>query len=133
MKGAAWGGGFLIAVGALIAALVLAGTSTSPASWIERHYAAQGDSWTTTDDPLTAAGDIADRHKPVDRAVDPSGVFLRYPDVIVAVLATGSGSVIHVDQADAGYRRWHEHVAGRWGGPAGHATLFRGGGPGDGK
>ncbi|MDX6738683.1 DUF4247 domain-containing protein [Actinocorallia sp. A-T 12471] len=133
MKGAAWGGGILVFIGALIAALVLLNGSRSPDGWIADHYARSGDAWTTQKDPLAAADELSDEFRPVDRVVDPSGVFLRYPEVIVAVLAAGAGSKVYVDRADVGYQRWHKHVGGRWGGPAGHATLFRGGGPGDGK
>lgn len=135
MKRGLIGGGLLAAVGAVIIAVTLIGAGTSPSGWISGHYARtpQAGVYRTGQTPTQVAGTLSRRFTPLDRAYDPAGVFLRYSSVMVAVLADGRGSRIQVLPVDRGYRRYHSYVGGRWGGPGGRASSFRGGGPGSGK
>lgn len=128
------GGGLLAALGAvvLVGALLIGGTS--PRGWIAGRYSRMGaGTYQAAGSPTVVAAEISRKFRPADRAYDPAGIFLRYSDAVVAVLATGAGSRIVVDDADRGYRRWYPYVGGRWGGPGGRGALFRGGGPGAGK
>lgn len=129
------GGGLLAGVGAVILAVSLISSSNSPKGWISSHYSrtAVADTYRADQAPSRVAGAISRRFKPLDRAYDPAGAFLRYPTVMVAVLADGRGSRVEVLPVDRGYRRYHSYVGGRWGGPGGRASSFRGGGPGSGK
>lgn len=129
------GGGLLAVVGAGILAFSLIGSTLSPKGWISSHYArtAAADVYRADQTPTRVAGTIGRRFKPLDRAYDPAGVFLRYSSVMVAVLADGRGSRVEVLPVGRGYRRYHSYVGGRWGGPGGRASSFRGGGPGSGK
>lgn len=128
------GGGLLAGLGILVLIGALISGSTSPRGWINSHYkrTAAG-TYQAPGHPTKVAGDIARRFRPTDRAYDPSGVFLRYPEVVVAVLPAAGGSRVLVDSSRRGYARWYGYVGGRWGGPGGSASFFRGGGPGDGK
>lgn len=126
------------AIATLLGVVVLAGAlisgNTSPRGWIAAHYTRAGTGvYRSGTPPLAVAGAITRRFTPADRAHDPAGVFLRYPGVIVAVLPDGRGSRILVDDEDRGYRRHYAYIGNRWGGPGGRASLFRGGGPGEGK
>ncbi|WP_067491112.1 DUF4247 domain-containing protein [Actinomadura hibisca] len=135
MKRALVGGGLLAAIGVFILVMALVSGGSSPKGWIARTYArtAPG-TYLSTDSALRTAQRISAKYKPSDRAADPTGVYLRYPDLVVAVLPQGGkGSRITVDTAARGYARYHSSVGGRWGGPGGHASTFRGGGPGEGK
>jgi hypothetical protein len=129
------GGGLLLGLGAVVLVGVLLAGNTSPRGWIGEHYSRTGvGAYRSASPPTRVAAEITRKFKPSDRTYDPSGVFLRYPSVVVAVLSDGArGSRIMVDDADRGYRRWYSHVGGRWGGPGGRSTMFRGGGPGAGK
>lgn len=78
---------------------------------------------------------ITDADRPSQRLTDSAGVFLRYPDTIVAVhrAASGSGTEIEVDDDDRGYARWYPYVGSYFGSGRGVGESFRGGGPGGGK
>jgi hypothetical protein len=128
------GGGLLAVLGAIVLAGALVSGNTSPRGWIGSHYTKIGNGvYRAPGPPLTVAAGLARKFRPSDRAYDPAGVFLRYPNTIVAVLPDGKGSRVLVDDLDRGYRRHHGYVGSRWGGPSGRASLFRGGGPGSGK
>jgi len=128
------GGGLLVLLGALVVVGALAGGNTSPRGWIGAHYAKIADgAYRAPEPPTKVAAALSGKFRPTDRVYDPSGVFLRYPDMIVAVLPDGKGSRVLVDDVETGYRRHHSSVGGRWGGPGGRASMFRGGGPGGGK
>ncbi|MGH3391391.1 MAG: DUF4247 domain-containing protein [Actinomadura sp.] len=128
------GGGLLAALGAVVLTGSLLVGGTSPRGWIARTYPNTGvGAYRASAPPTAVAAQISRRFRPADRAYDPAGIFLRYSDSVVAVLATGAGSRIVVDDANRGYRRWYPYVGGRWGGPGGRGALFRGGGPGAGK
>lgn len=133
MKKAVIGGGILTLIGAFILMMTVRGDADSPRDWIAERFQASGGGYRSGEPPIRTADRIIRRSRPVDRAYDPAGVFLRYPGAVVAVLPAAAGSLIYVDDPERGYRRWHTYVDGRWGGPAGRASLFRGGGPGDGK
>ncbi|GAA2075901.1 DUF4247 domain-containing protein [Actinomadura alba] len=128
-------GGLVAGLGviALVGALVSGGSS--PRGWIAKNYTrTAADTFRASGMPTKVASDISRKHRPADRIYDPSGVFLRYPKVIVAVLPDGvQGSRITVDDADRGFRRYYSYVGARWGGPDGRISSFRGGGPGAGK
>ena len=90
----------------------------------------------SNDSPVATANEIAEAWKPADRRDDPSGIYLRYRDDVVAVVDDPDdegGSIITVDDADHGYRRWYGYVGGWWGIYTGRGDTFRGGGPGAGK
>ncbi|MEO3782376.1 DUF4247 domain-containing protein [Actinocorallia sp. B10E7] len=133
MKKAMIGGGILMLVGVIILALTVRGGTRSPREWISGRFPAGGGGYQSGQPPIRTAGEIIGHSRPVDRVYDPAGVFLRYPGAVVAVLPAATGSVIHVDTPERGYQRWRGYVNGRWGGPGGRASLFRGGGPGGGK
>lgn len=128
------GGGLLTLLGVIVLAGALISGSTSPRGWINSHYTrTAAGTYRAQGTPLRVARDISRKFKPSDRAYDPSGVFLRYPGLVVAVLPDGRGSRVLVDNADRGYRRHYTYIGGRWGGPGGRGSIFRGGGPGAGK
>lgn len=131
MKKHVIGGGILAVVGAIVL-LVATFQSSSPKGWIPKHYAKNGRDYSSPQAPIATAAQISRKFKPSDRTYDPTGVYLRYPDAVIAIRPGPRGSTIYVDDPDTGFRRWHSHVAGRWGGPGGRASLFRGGGPGGG-
>lgn len=127
------GGGIAAVLGTIVLAAALASGNSSPYGWISSHYTKVGDGvYRANASPLSVAGAITRRFKPSDKAYDPSGVFLRYPKHIVAVLPVAGGSQILIDDVDRGYRRHHGYVGSRWGGSGGRASTFRGGGPGGG-
>lgn len=133
MKKALLGGGLLIIIGATILLVTLTSGTKSPQDWIAGRFPASEGGYRSEEAPIETAGRIIDRSEPVERAYDPAGVFLRYSGAVVAVLPAATGSLIYVDTPERGYERWHKYVNGRWGGPAGRVSLFRGGGPGGGK
>jgi hypothetical protein len=128
------GGGLLAALGAVVLAGVLVAGHGSPRGWIGKQYTrtAAGE-YRSSASPARVASAIGRKFRPSDRAIDGSGIFLRYPKVVVAVLGSGAGSRIVVDDADRGYRRWYSHVGSRWRAPTSRGSVFRGGGPGSGK
>ncbi|RAY14464.1 DUF4247 domain-containing protein [Actinomadura craniellae] len=134
MKRGLIGGGLLAGLGAVILVGVLVSNSTSPRSWIAGKYTkVNATTFRAAAPPAKVAGEIARKFKPSDRVYVPAGAFLRYPKVMIAVLPDGRGSRISIETPDRGYRNHHSAVSGRWGGPGGRASLFRGGGPGEGK
>lgn len=83
--------------------------------------------------PLKVAGEIGRKYKTEERVYTPTGVYLRYHNVIVGILPDGKGSRITLDTPERGYARYHSAVGGTWGGPGGKtSSSFRGGGPGGG-
>lgn len=122
------GGGLLAGVGGLVLLLTLfSGGGSSPRSWIGQQYAGMKSS----KPPTLVAQEISNKYSPIDRANDPTGVFLRYSNDVVAVLPDGTGSRIRMDNPQHAYATWFPILGGRWGGPGG-ASTFRGGGPGGG-
>jgi len=97
----------------------------------------EGDSATlTSKDPVSkTAADIRKAWKPAQERVDPSGTFLRYKDLVVAITPRPEGgSTIYLDDEERGYNRWFFFVGGFWGsGGVGGVGGTRGGGPGAGK
>jgi hypothetical protein len=139
---------FWLKVAAAVALLVLGGgglaalllSAGSVRGWVGDRYPrvsseAGGQSvvYSSPKRPSAVAAEIADRWTPAQRLSDPSGVFLRYSDAVVAVTPSGGGSRIYVDDADRGYARWFPFLGGFWGTYSGPAETFRGGGPGAGK
>ncbi len=128
-----------VALGVCLAmiALVLA-VSGSPRDYVRKHYRyVSGDShsavYAATVPPSSVVAAISSRHKPADRLTTPSGYFLRYHDLIVAVTGDPRGSRIYLDDERTGYRRWYGYVGGTWGTYSGRGEGLRGGGPGVGK
>jgi len=127
------GGGIVAVLGTIVLVAAAFSGNTSPDRWISSHYTRVGDGvYRANGSPLSVAAAISRKFKPSDRIYEPSGVFLRYPKHIVAVLPVAGGSQILVDDVDRGYRRHHSSVGSRWGGSGGRASIFRGGGPGGG-
>ncbi|MBC6457806.1 DUF4247 domain-containing protein [Actinomadura sp. HBU206391] len=127
-------GGLVAGLGviALVASLLTGGSS--PRGWIAKNYTRTAtDTYRASGAPTKVASDITRKFRPSERADDPAGVFLRYSNLVVAVLPDGvMGSRITVDDADRGYRRYYNYVGNRWAAP-GRGSDFRGGGPGEGK
>lgn len=121
------GGAISVLLGALILVLALPDTK-SPEGWIRDNYRAEGGAYLSSKTPVATADEVRSALKPLDVVYDPAGVFLRYSGAIVGILPKGQGSIVHVDDPDDGFRRWHAHVGRRWG----NDRLFRGGGPGGG-
>jgi hypothetical protein len=139
---------FQLKIAAAVALLVLGGgglaalllTAGSVRGWVGERYTrvssetgGRGVVYSSPKRPSVVAAEIADRWKPAQRLNDPSGVFLRYSDAVVAVTSSGGGSRIHVDDPSRGYARWFPYLGGYWGTYSGPAETFRGGGPGAGK
>lgn len=91
------------------------------------------DVFTSTKPPTRVAKEIAKVNKPADRRVAQSGIFLRYSKDNVAVVPSGRGSRIYLDDAKTGYIRNYGYIGGWWGSYSGPGEAFRGGGPGSGK
>lgn len=87
----------------------------------------------SADPPAATADAIAAAWTPAERLDDPTGVYLRYRDVLVAALPADGGSWITVDRVQQGYARYYPVVGHRWGRRTGFGEGFRGGGPGFGK
>jgi hypothetical protein len=110
----------------------------SPRSWIRGHYQHVSRSGSSevlrSDQPVTrTASRIRGAWKPAQELVDPSGVVLRYHDLIVAIVPRGtSGSTIYLDDQQTGYTHWYGYVGGSWG-TGSPIDTTRGGGPGSGK
>ncbi|MGI9016929.1 MAG: DUF4247 domain-containing protein [Euzebya sp.] len=92
-----------------------------------------------SDQPVgPTAATIVAAWPPAERLDDPTGVYLRYRDSLIAVLPDPDGlqdgtAVITVDRLQEGYRRYYPYVGRRWGADRGYGGDFRGGGPGTGK
>lgn len=138
-----WRVGLVVLAVGLVFVALLATRLGSVRGWIDDRYAKveepldpeldSSEVYAASAAPRVVASDIADRWKPAERLVDPSGVFLRYADEIVAVTPAEEGSRIYVDDEENGYARWYGHVGGWWGTYSGPGESFRGGGPGAGK
>ncbi|KWW98502.1 DUF4247 domain-containing protein [Carbonactinospora thermoautotrophica] len=120
-----------------IIALILA-SAGSPRDYVRKHYRyVSGDSrsavYAASEPPSSVVASIRSKHKPADQMSTPSGYFLRYHDLIVAVTGAGRGSRIYLDDERTGYRRWYGYVGGTWGTYSGSGEGVRGGGPGVGK
>jgi hypothetical protein len=127
-----------LALAGVVALTVVIGGAGSVPGWIAgryTHVSGSGSSavYASTSAPLTVADEIGRRWTPFDRAVTPAGTFLRYDDLIVAVLAAQGGSRIYLDRERDGYARWYPILGGRWGTATGAGQRWRGGGPGVGK
>ncbi|MFI0411018.1 DUF4247 domain-containing protein [Actinomadura sp. 3N508] len=123
----------MASLGALIILIATFATGVSPRGHITSHYRkVSSDTYRSPDTPLKVAEDIVWKHKTDERIYTPTGIYLRYPGVIVGILPDGRGSRITVDDPDRGYARYHSTVSGSWGGPGGKVSSFRGGGPGGG-
>lgn len=127
----------VLAVGAVLGFFALLHTG-SPRSWIRTHYTQQSHSGgsevlTSPDSVTSTARQIRTAWKPAEELVDPSGVFLRYHDLIVAIVPkTTTGSTIYLEDEKDGYAHWYPYVGGSWG-TGSPVDGTRGGGPGSGK
>ncbi|MFN2539607.1 MAG: DUF4247 domain-containing protein [Mycobacteriales bacterium] len=129
----------LLAVGCVLGTLALL-RGGSPRGWLLTHFRQESHDRSTgtyvlvSDVGVTATTNRVRSHwKPAQEVVDPTGVFLRYHDLIVSVQPRAAGgSWIYVDDERHGYTHWYGHVGGDWGigSPVGGT---RGGGPGGGK
>ena len=133
-KGLALG---LLGAGDLVLVLVLSGASGGVRGFIKENYERDGSDrgaevYRSDEAPAAVAKQIADAHAPADRRATPEGVFLRYRDDMVGVMAEGGGSRIAVADEDRGYALFFPFVGGYWGRYSGPAETFRGGGPGGG-
>ena len=89
--------------------------------------------YTTPKAVPVVAHEITSRWRPQAQQTDSSGVYLRYSDDAVIIQPRGTGSVVHVMDADRAYRHYHSHVGSVWGWSSTRGETFRGGGPGTGK
>lgn len=129
----------LVALGALVGMGTLL-HGGNPRDWLRQHYAqvshdpATGSYTLRSDQGVTqTAKRIRSAWKPAQELVEPTGVFLRYHDLIVAIQPrTGGGSTVTLDDEQHGYAHWYGHVGGSWG-VGSPVSGTRGGGPGSGK
>ncbi len=124
----------------VLCALTTAGClSASVRGWIADHYEKRPsedgvDIYHATEAPTAVAKRISDARKPADRRVTASGVFLRYRNDMVGIVADpAGGSRILVTDEKRGYTYFYPYVGGHWGTYSGTGGGFRGGGPGAGK
>lgn len=127
-----------VAVAALVGLVTLLGGG-SPRDWLLKTYRqesydpATGSRVLLSDRSVSGtAQEIRSHWKPAQQVIDPSGVFLRYHDMVVAVRPRPGGSFVHVDDERHGYARWYSYVGGDWG-VGSPVSGVRGGGPGSGK
>lgn len=126
----------LLGLAAIIGSIA---SSTSAASYIKSHYrhvgADQGAQIYLSPKSITqTVQDISNADSPGDRRTTESGVFLRYPNSMVAVLVNrGGGSKVEIADQRTGYTHFYGYIGGFWGSYTGPAGAFRGGGPGTGK
>ncbi len=112
----------------------------SPREFVESEYkrAANLDvdgvarAYTSPRTPAAVEDAIVDAWRPLDRAADQTGIYLRFADDVVTVQPNGSGSVIRVEGAGTACPRYRSTVGANWNCDA-RAEDQRGGGPGDGK
>lgn len=112
----------------------------NPRDWLREKYPqsshdpATGSYVLLSDEGVTqTAKRVREAWKPAQQVVDPSGVFLRYQDLIVAIQPrAGGGSTLTLDDEEHGYTHWYGHVGGVWG-VGSPVSGTRGGGPGSGK
>jgi Domain of unknown function (DUF4247) len=113
--------------------------SASVRDWVADHYEARPSEdgvlvYHAGEPPTQVAKRIADARKPGDRRVTTSGVFLRYRNDMVGVVAdSAGGSRILITDERRGYTYFYPYVGGYWGTYSGSGDGFRGGGPGGGK
>jgi len=130
----------VIGVGGIIAMFA---TFKSVRSEIESTYQATSSTdngrskeFRTPSPPTEVVARILSSATPAQTIYHPSGVFMRFHDDIVAVSpAAEGGSVIYLDEASRGFRRWFPYVGAFWAVNASRGTGgsgFRGGGPGGG-
>ena len=125
----------LACVGGIVALLFRG----SPREWVLGHYRQVSHEASTGSYVLESprsvtqtAAEIRKAWKPAQQVVDPSGVYLRYQDLVVAVRPRSGGSTVYVDDERHGYAHWYGHVGGSWG-VGSPVDGTRGGGPGSGK
>ncbi|GAA4066463.1 DUF4247 domain-containing protein [Actinomadura miaoliensis] len=139
-------GGVAAAVVGVIVLVAVLARDGGPRGFIaDRYTRLYTDTYRSPKPPQAVAREINAKHKAIDRVDDMTalgrdgGIFLRYPKLVVGVLPDGSGSRITVDDARAGYSRYHSHVGSHWSSPGSNgwtssgSASFRGGGPGSGK
>ena len=127
-----------VAVVGLVVVVVAVASSTSAADYIKKHYPRAGTDrgipvYASPYSATKTAQQISDADGPGDRRATESGVFLRYPREMIAVLPAAHGSHVEVADQQQGYARYYGYVGGFWGTYSGPAGAFRGGGPGAGK
>lgn len=143
MKPKGW---FIIAgvlgVVAVIAVIVITTTDRGARSYVERNYSrATAESTSSTvsafrsdSPPSVVAKEIIADTTPINQSADGSGVYLRYPDEVIAILPRDGGSLIQIDTVERSYNQYHSHIGGFfWGWTSPRGEDFRGGGPGSGK
>lgn len=126
----------------MLLVLLLAGCAMpsggSPRGWVNSNYtkeSSNGDSavYTSPKPPKQVVNDLTGAWRPAEKRADAAGYFLRYSNLIVGVVPSGTGSKIYLDDERRGYSRWYPYVGGYWGTYTGPGEGFRGGGPGAGK
>lgn len=132
----------VLGVVALIATITIVTTDRGARSFVESTYtkaSAEGDSPTVSayrsdSPPSVVAKEIIADTTPVNQSADGSGVYLRYPEEVIAILPRDGGSLIQVDTVERSYNQYHSHIGGFfWGWTSPRGEDFRGGGPGSGK
>ena len=132
--------GALIALGCavvLILLIVVMLSRGSPREYLTDRYPAESRDGSSVvllskQTATQTAADLRKHWKPAQELVDPSGIFLRYSDLIVAVTPRAEGgSKVYLDDERRGYAHWYPFLIGNWGtgSPIGGT---RGGGPGAG-
>ncbi|MFR9728525.1 DUF4247 domain-containing protein [Saccharopolyspora sp. MS10] len=136
--------GIVMVIALVIAAVTLFAGGSNARGYVASNYQRatsldirgdRGNRAYTTPKPVpVVAEEITSRWRPQARTSDSSGVYLRYSDDAVIIQPRGTGSVVHVMDADRAYRHYHSHVGSVWGwNSSTRGATFRGGGPGTGK
>jgi hypothetical protein len=126
----------VLGIGAIVAAIA---SATSATDYIKKHYKRDGTDhgaqvYLAPHDVSQTVKEISDADAPGDRRDTESGVFLRYPHNMIAVLVSRKGGTkVEVANERSGYAHFFGYVGGWWGTYSGPAGTFRGGGPGAGK
>ncbi|GAA3363598.1 DUF4247 domain-containing protein [Saccharopolyspora gregorii] len=132
-----------VVVALIVAVLAVFSGGSGPRGYVPAHYqrapaldigGSRDDEAYTSPKPVpVVAREITSRRRPQSQHSDASGVYLRYSDDAVVIQPRGTGSVIHLMDADRAYRHYHSHLGGVWGWGGHRGETFRGGGPGSGK
>lgn len=132
-----------VVVALIVAVLAVFSGGSGPRGYVSAHYqrapaldigGSRDDAAYTSPKPVpVVAREITSRRRPQSQHTDASGVYLRYSDDAVVIQPRGTGSVIHLMDADRAYRHYHSHLGGVWGWAGHRGETFRGGGPGSGK
>lgn len=125
-----WIAGGVLAVVAVILAISLISSGSSPRSYVASKYdRVRSDVYRSDDPPSRVAAEIVDHWSPISQYADGSGVYLRYSGDGIAISPQGRGSSIQVMESRRMYHTYYSHIGGYWGWTSSYGESFRGRGP----